>query len=116
MGAGTAILLGTFAGLCSTAHTHPEADLFMERLLVSAGVQPDRCGGLLRRRRTLDDQEAWFMINPTAAPVTERLSFDGWATARDLLGDALDTAEPGALTLTVPPMALRCLTLTRDAG
>jgi len=116
VGAGRAILLGTFAGLCATAHTHPEADLFMERLLADAGVQPDRCGRLLRRRRVLDDRQAWFLINPTDVPVTERISLDGWAAAGDLLGDALDAVEHGALTLSVPPTGLRCLTLTRDAG
>ena len=112
-GTGTAILLGTFAGLCATAHTHPASDRFVERLLTTAGVHPDRCGRLLRRRRVLGDREAWFLINPADRDVSETVSLGGFSGARDLLGDALTAPAEGSVTVTVAAAAIRCLVLSR---
>jgi len=112
VGAGRAILLGTFAGLCATAHAHPEADRFFERVLDAAGVQSDRHGRLLRRRRVLDDREAWFLINPTDDTVTETVRLEGFADARDLLGAPMAAQGEGSVTVTVPAAAVACLVLT----
>jgi len=116
VGQGTAILLGTFAGMCATAHAHAEGDLFVEGLLADVGVRPDRAGRLLRRRRVLDDRAAWFLINPTDAAVTETVDLEGFAAARLLLDDApAEPAEPagGSVTVTVEPLGVTCLLLSR---
>jgi len=116
VGQGTAILLGTFAGMCATAHAHPEGDLFVEGLLVEAGVRQDRAGRLLRRRRVLDDREAWFLINPTDAAVTETVDLEGFTAARSLLDDAppeAPEAAGGSITITVEPLGVTCLLLSR---
>lgn len=111
VGAGKAVLLGTFAGLCATAHHHPAADELMQRLLTLAGVQADRCGQLLRRRRVLDDQEAWFLTNPGASAVTETVALDGFSTVRELLGDARITRQEGEISVEVPAAGVVCLLL-----
>lgn len=116
VGRGAAILLGTFAGLCATAHSHPASDRFVERLLRAAGVQADRCGRLLRRRRTLDAHEAWFLINPGTDAVEESVDVDGFTSVRDLLDDAPITRQGDAVTVTVPAASLSCLILTRKEG
>lgn len=116
VGQGRAILLGTFAGLCATAHCHQESDVFMERLLGEAGVQADRCGRLLRRRRELETQEAWFLINPEHGAVEETVSVDGFADVRDLLGDAVRMRLGSTVTVAVPAASICCLVLSRGAG
>lgn len=115
-GKGESVLLGTFSGLCATAHTHPEADDFMARLLTQeAGVHPDTCGALLRRRRNGVGTEAWFMINPHRHEVTETVSLDDFEHVCDLLDDELQ-ASPHSCTLTVAPASIRCLVLSRSTG
>jgi hypothetical protein len=111
VGAGTAILIGTFAGLSATAHRHPESDACIERLLADAGVTPDRCGRLLRRRRVLGEKQAWFLINPHEEPVQEVVDLGDLALVGDLLDEPLERALFGAVRLTVPAAGLRCLVL-----
>jgi len=112
-GHGTAVLIGTFAGMCATAHIHVEGDAFVEELLGEAGVRPDRTGRLLRRRRVLDDREAWFLINPTDAAVTESVDLEGFAAAHSLLDDGSPEAADGSVTVTVEPLDVACLLLSR---
>ena len=114
-GQGTAILLGTFAGMSATAHTDPAADEFIERLLrTEAGIVPDRVGRLLVRRRVHGDREAWFLINPCNEAVTETIptATSGFASVRDLL-DAAPLGGEGAVELTVEAAGIRCLVLGR---
>lgn len=112
-GAGMAILLGTFAGLCATAHTHEPSDRFVARLLERAGVVPDRCGALLRRRRVLDGQAAWFLVNPTAQKVREPVDLEGFTEVHDLLDEMLEGPANGRVTVAVPAAGIRCLVVSR---
>ncbi|HZS92034.1 MAG TPA: beta-galactosidase [Chloroflexota bacterium] len=112
-GEGWAILLGTFAGLCATAHADQASDRFIAALLAQAGVQPDRHGALLRRRRVAGSREAWFLINPTAEAVTERVDVRGYDNVHDLLGDGLVHVADGAATVSVPAANITCLLLER---
>ncbi len=114
VGAGKAFLLGTFAGFSATAHRHAESDAFVERLLTSSGVRPDCCGSLLRRRRLLDEQEAWFLINPAETPVTERIALEGYTLVRDLLDDAVTDQKDNTLTVTVPAANVVCLVVAHE--
>jgi beta-galactosidase GanA len=113
VGAGQAILIGTFIGLCATAYIHPATDDFVARLLAGAAVQPERYGRLLCRRRVLGEREAWFLINPAAEAVTERVPLAPFSAARDLLGEAVVASDADSVTVTVPAAALCCLILTR---
>lgn len=112
VGSGKAVLLGTFAGICSTAHRHPESDRFMERLFSEAGVQPEKIGPLLRRRRVLGSQEAWFLINPTPTEVTQEIDLVGFTHARELLGASLAIQPGHAVTVTIPAINIACLLLS----
>ncbi|MDQ3654484.1 MAG: beta-galactosidase trimerization domain-containing protein, partial [Chloroflexota bacterium] len=112
-GEGTAILLGTFAGLCATAHTHLESDATIARLLRDyAGIGPDHDGTLLRRRREHGDKQAWFFINPLDVEVTETIDLEQFTSAEDLLSrEVLDTLS-GTSAITVAPISIRCLVLS----
>ena len=91
VGAGQSVLLGTFIGFSALAYRDADGDSddFLEALLATAGVKPDRCGTLLRRRRVLDGRQAWFFINPRSEPATETASSEGYSDVVDLLGDSL---------------------------
>ena len=109
VGAGSATLLGTFAGLSATAYPGDPGDALFARLLVDElGVRPDRAGRLLRRRRRLGEREAWFLFNPGEDPVTERVPLEGRTGGRDLLAGAL-AVEDGAASVTVEPAGFACL-------
>jgi hypothetical protein len=111
-GRGRAVLLGTFAGMCATAHSHRDADGFMERLLREAGVRGDRHGGLLRRVRRLENREAWFLINPQAGAVTASVALEGFTAACDLLEGPLEVRD-GQVAVTVAATSVACLIVDR---
>ena len=109
VGKGRAMLLGTFAGHSATAHRLDQPEGVFEKLLELAGVTPERCGGLLRRRRVLGSKQAWFLINPTAKDVEESVSLEGAGFIRDLLGDAVSSQAGDTVTVNVPACGLACL-------
>lgn len=109
IGAGTAVLLGTFVGLCAVSHRHEPADGFIYRLLNASGVERDGVGPLLRRRRVLDEREAWFLINPTDAPVTHQVSIGGATDVRDLLDGPLLISASGDVSVEIPAAGICCL-------
>ena len=113
-GSGRGILLGSFFGFSALAYREQEdgADAFLEAILASAAVTPECCGSLLRRRRVLDNREAWFFINPAAAAVTETIGKEGFSTAIDLLGDNLLDQNETSLTIQVADVNLACLLLS----
>lgn len=115
-GDGHAVLLGTYAGLCAVSHRHQPADEFMARMLHAAGVDGDTVGPLLRRRRVLDKREAWFLINPTDASVSQRLPVDSTANVRDLLDGPLSVNGSGQVTVEVPAVGVCCLILDLEAS
>ncbi len=114
VGSGQSVLLGSFLGFSALAYqaADGDSDAFVEALLGTAGVAPDRCGPLLRRRRVLDDREAWFFINPGPAPVTETISLEGYADAVDLMGDNLISQSDDEMTVRVNGVNLACLLLS----
>jgi beta-galactosidase len=117
VGAGQAFLLGTFAGLSATAH--PEAtgnDVFGQLLFECIGLEPERCGQLLWRRRTLGSREAWFLINPFSHSVRERIQLESGTRARDLVGDQAVVTDDGWLEVEVEPAAVVCVVLDRPAA
>ncbi len=113
-GAGKAVLLGTFAGFSALAYRKSDADTdaLLEALLLRAGVEGDRCGVLLRRRREWQGREAWFFINPTPEPVTETISADGYTQVIDLMGDSLLEVNMKDIRLRVAATNLTCLLLS----
>lgn len=112
-GDGQAILLGSFLGMSAMAHRRHDggADDFLGRLLDDAGVRPDGCGPLLRRRRVLDDEEAWFFINPEAGEIEASVPLEGLRLHADLTGDSVVAAEGESVTVRVPGGNVSCLLL-----
>jgi beta-galactosidase len=111
-GKGRAALLGTFAGHSALAHRLEGGEDVFEKLLHAAGVEPDVCGPLLRRRRVHGDRQAWFLINPTDAEVTQPVGLEGFRNVRDLLGDAVLETAGGTARVRVPAAGVRCLVLS----
>lgn len=89
----------------------PGADDFVLSLLAEAGVTPDRCGNLLRRRRQLDDEQAWFLVNPAAEDCEETVDLEGLQLCADLTGDSVLHESNGRVILRVPAGSLSCLLL-----
>lgn len=111
-GKGRGILLGTFAGLSATAYPDADGDRFFAHLLGDTlGVEPDRCGRLLRRRRLHGTREAWFLINPSDEVVSERIDLESRRLVGVLLGDAPAVEADGTVRIEVEPVGLACLVL-----
>jgi hypothetical protein len=112
-GQGTAVLLGTFAGHCATAHEHPESDEVLRTLLNAAGARSDRVGGLLRRRRVHGNREAWFLLNPTGDTLRERVELNGYAWVDDVTGDTVNGRDREALDVAIPPGNVGCVVVEK---
>ncbi|MDD9956536.1 MAG: beta-galactosidase [Anaerolineaceae bacterium] len=112
-GQGQAILLGSFPGMSAMAHRAVDrgTDDFVLSLLADAGVIPDRCGRLLRRRRQLGHEQAWFLVNPAAGNCEELVDLEGLTLYADLTGDSVVQESGAGLTLRVPGGSLSCLLL-----
>ena len=115
-GAGQGILIGTFFGFGAKAYRESDAgtDAFLEALLRKAGVNGDRCGQLLRRRREWRGREAWFFVNPTPHVVTERVSKDGFTNAFALLDANIIEDSAGSFALRVDGTSLACVLLDKS--
>ena len=113
-GEGRSVLLGSFLGFSALAYRQSDTgtDGFLEALLRTAGVESDRCGMLLRRRRVYQGAEAWFFINPTAKAVTETVSKAGFGQAIDLMGDNLVQETERDIMVTVAGVDLGCILLS----
>lgn len=113
-GGGRGVLIGSFLGFGALAYREWDAgtDAFLEALLRTAGVEGDRCGALLRRRRAYQGAEAWFFINPTAEAVTETVSKKGFSNAIDLLENCLLNETDTDITVTVAGVDLACVLLS----
>ena len=115
VGEGRAILLGTFTNFSAMAYRDEDrgGDRFLGSLLWRAGVEADRFGALLRRRRELGEKEAWFFINPTPTPLTETIPLDGFRKVSALLDEDQVMRAGDSFRLTLPPMQLSCVLLDR---
>jgi len=110
---GKGMLVGTFVGHAVATYDHAQSRAFMLKLLADAGGEPENCGRLLRRRRVGETEEAWFLINDSADPVTEEVEVAGFARVEDLLeGKALDIKR-NSITVAVEPFSVHCLVLSR---
>ena len=114
VGAGRSVLLGSFLGFSALAYREADGDgdRFLAALLATAGLSPDRCGNLLRRRRVWENREAWFFINQGAERVTETVDITGYREVTDLLGDCLIDQTGDELTIGVDGTNLACLLLS----
>ena len=84
----------------------------MLKLLADAGVKPERCGRLLKRRRLSEKKEAWFLINASDKAITERVDATGFVQVEDLVEENALDVKGGATTITVEPFGIRCLVQT----
>ena len=112
-GRGQALLLGSFLGLSALAHREadPGTDDFLAQLMRDADVVPDRCGGLLRRRRLREDEQAWFFVNPGAEACHETVNSEGMQVVADLTGDAIEAESTENIMVRVPGGSVSCLLL-----
>ena len=85
----------------------------MLKFVKDAGVLPERCGRLLRRRRVWKDQEAWFLINPLDREVEERVEVEGFRRVEDLLEGKGLPIEGKAVSITFQAFGIRCLVLRK---
>jgi beta-galactosidase len=108
-GQGHAWLFGTLLGHAALRGDRANARLLAE-ILAPAGVLPDRCGALVRRRRVLGQREAWFLFNPREERVQASFSLEGRSRVRDLLDEPLDHTGD-KVSLHVEPLDVRCLVL-----
>ncbi len=117
VGAGRSVLIGTFLGFGALAYRDQDqgTDGFLQALLGKAGVKPDRCGKLLRRRRLYQGAQAWFFINTSAAPVRETISKEGFRLVEPLLDEDISEdnidEDCGSFQLRVEAMSLACVLL-----
>ena len=109
-GKGQAILLGTVFGLPVT-QDQPANQLFLKAALKNAGVEAERHGKLLKRRREWEGKAAWFLFNPTRERVEETVPIGNFTTADSLLGSALPISS-GSVRVTVEPLDIFCLLLS----
>jgi len=112
LGNGSAVLLGTFAGHGFGAHPLDEPENLFNRLLAHAGVQGEVYGQLLRRRRVLGKQEAWFFINIGPGIAVERIPLSGRSLVADLLEDTVVDSDGSTVSVQVGPYSVDCLVLT----
>jgi beta-galactosidase len=110
-GKGTAVLLGTVSGHSALTDKLDEPEDVFEKLMDSAGVNGDRCGQLLRRRRLLANKQAWFLTNHSENEIIETIDTVGFAKVRDLMGDSIINQSDAEVTIKVPPCNLCCLIL-----
>ena len=113
VGEGSSVLIGTFLGFGALAFRDVDqgTDRFLEALLGMAGVSPDRCGRLLRRRREYNGAEAWFFINAGSEPVSERISKDGFSNVRRFLDEDILEEDKSSFQLRVAGTSLACVLL-----
>jgi beta-galactosidase len=109
-GQGKAYLVGTLLGHAGPAYNDWRNGDFLAAALNRAGVVGDRAGSLLRRRRILGNNAAWFFFNLTEQEVEESVPMEGYKSANDLLGEELP-AGAGVFRLKVAPMDIRCIVL-----
>jgi len=111
-GKGEAYLIGTILGHAVATYEDADTAGFLLEVLRKAGVTPERCGKLLRRRRLAKDDEAWFFFNLTGEALTESCDFSGFLGAKDLLGEEIRTKN-NKLEVSVAPLSVRCIVVSK---
>ena len=111
-GKGQAVLLGTYVGHNGTAYRDERTHAAVAALLERCGVESQKAGRLLLRKRQGEGQEAWLLTNTTPQDVTETLDVSGWASVEDLLDETI-SRQGNQLTLTVKSLDVRVLILKK---
>jgi beta-galactosidase len=109
-GSGKAYLLGTLLGHGGPAYDDWRNGELLATIAEKSGVQGDRVGRLVRRRRVLDDRAAWFFFNFSDSRVEETVPLEGYKIANDLLGGDLPE-QAGSMRLALDPLQVRCVLL-----
>ena len=106
-GSGRAYLVGTLLD-----PGQGENQAFLAHLLKGAGINSDRCGKLLRRRRENGLEAAWLLINPTRDELEEDIDVHGYRSAFDILVGPL-RIDNGRVRVKVGPADILCLVLDK---
>jgi len=107
-GQGKAYLIGTLLGHAGPAYDDWRNADFLSAVAGKAGVKPDRPGRLRRRRRILNDHQAWFFFNERDSLVQETIDLEGNRRAEDLFGGELPL-HGGTISVEVDPLDVRCV-------
>ncbi len=109
-GKGKVYLIGTFLGHAGATYEDKPTQNFIVKLITDAGVKQEKCGKLLRRKRILNDKEAWFLINPTADTISEAIDFRDFAKVEDLLESSFNKNK----SVEVQPFSVRVIILGKE--
>ena len=109
-GKGQAFLFGTAFG-SPIGESDSANQKFLAIVLKHGGVEPDKAGSLIRRRRELDGKAAWFLFNPTRWPIEAEIALENFTAAEDLLGSAV-AVENKSVRVNVGPLDICCLLLS----
>jgi len=113
IGRGRAYLIGTVLGHAHSAFGDEATSAFLLSVLDKAGIKPELCGKLRRRRRVGEGQEAWFMINMSSDRIDEDIDVSGFSAVEDLVEGPLEIQKGPFVTIGVDPFQIRCLILRR---
>ncbi|MHB9134367.1 MAG: beta-galactosidase [Armatimonadota bacterium] len=114
-GAGSAWLLGTYAGHNGTAYRDADTRAALIALFAQCGIEQTYRGQLLLRKRVTPHQEAWIFTNPTAVPMTEQIDVTGWTKVEDLFGESLEHMGDNVV-VNVESLDVRVLLLSSSTG
>ncbi|MGQ9515532.1 MAG: beta-galactosidase [Thermoproteota archaeon] len=107
-GRGRAYLVGTLLGHAHSAFRDEATSTFLLTLIGKAGVKPELCGRLRRRRRIGQNQQAWFLFNMSSNSITESIEVESPSEVEDLLKESL-LFKDGSVEVKVEPFEIRCL-------
>lgn len=111
IGQGRAYLIGTVLGHAYSAFRDEATLALLLAVLNTAGIEPELCGKLRRRRRVGEGHEAWFMFNMSSDHITERIDISGSSAVEDLVEGPLAIQSGSIITIGVDPFQIRCLIL-----
>lgn len=113
IGRGRCYLIGTVLGHAHSAFRDEATLAFLLSVLNGAGIKPELCGKLRRRRRVGEGQEAWFMFNMSSDHIAEGIDVSGFSAVEDLVEGPLAIQKGSIVTIGVDPFHIRCLILRR---
>lgn len=111
-GKGKVYLIGTILGHAVATYEDTNTANFLLKILKNAGVIPEHCGRLLRRRRLTKNQEAWFLFNLMEGTLAESCDISEFSRAKDLLGKEIQIKN-NKLEVSVEPLSVRCIILDK---
>jgi len=109
---GYAWLLGSFIGFSGTAYRDVKIHDTIEKILNLCEVYPEHEGQLIKRRRVIDNKEAWIFFNLEDKEIKEMVNISPWSKVETLSGELLESHD-GTIELSVLNLDVRIIILTK---